>query len=88
MSWKVRFDESCKKELRKLDKEAQELIINYLINKILKVDHPKQLGKQLRYGLKEYWRYRIDKYRIICKHQEETLTILIVKIGKRDNVYD
>ena len=88
MSWTIRFDASCKKELKKLDHETQKLIINYLVNKILKLNHPKHLGKQLRYGLKEYWRYRISKYRIICKLQEDVLTILVIKIGNRDIVYD
>ncbi len=88
MSWTIRFDTTCYKELKKFNSEAQQLIINYLINRILKLEHPKQLGKQLRYRLKEYWRYRINKYRIICKLEKNDLIILVIKIGERDDVYD
>ena len=37
---------------------------------------------------KGYWRYRVDKFRIICKIEEDKLIILIVKIAKRDVIYE
>jgi len=46
------------------------------------------LGKALRGNKKGLWRYRVDKFRIICKLEEDKLVILVVKIAKRDVVYE
>ena len=88
MNWTIRIDDSCRKELQKLDRQSQKLILNYLHNKVSRLDHPKQLGKPLRKNLKGYWRYRVDKFRIICQLKEETFLILALKIGKRDEIYE
>jgi mRNA interferase RelE/StbE len=86
--WKIDFDDYAKKQFKKLDKYSQHLIQSYLDDRLLKLDHPKKLGKSLSSKLSGKWRYRVDKFRIICEIQEGKLIILILKIGKRDNVYD
>jgi mRNA interferase RelE/StbE len=86
--WKIELDEIAKKELKKLDRQAQSLITNFLYTRILNLDHPKQSGKALTGNKKGHWRYRVDKFRIICKLEEDKLVILIIKIAKRDVVYE
>lgn len=86
--WYIKIDDACEKSLQKLDRQSQKIVLDYLYKRIAKLDNPKQLGKALRYGLKGCWRYRVDKFRIICELQEDKLIILIVKIGKRDEVYE
>lgn len=88
MNWTIKIDESCKKELYKLDKQSQKLILSHLKNKIAKLNHPKLLGKPLTNKLKGLWRYRVNKFRLICRIQEDKLIILILKIAKRDVIYD
>jgi mRNA interferase RelE/StbE len=51
------------------------------------LEHPKLSGKALGANKKGLWRYRMDKFRIICKLEEEALVILVIKIAKRDVVY-
>lgn len=87
-TWKIKLDDSAKKDLKKLDLQTQNLIIKYLYNKVLKLPHPAQLGAALRGRKKGLWRYRINKYRIICRIQNDILTILVLKVAKRDIVYD
>lgn len=86
--WKIILSKSGEKELNKLSPNTQESILDYLYNRILTLEHPKQLGKALSRDKKGLWRYRVDKFRIICKLEEETLVILVVKIAKRDVVYE
>ena len=88
VTWKIKLDDSAKKDLKKLDSQAQKLIIKYLYNKILKLPYPAQLGAALRGRKKGLWRYRVNKYRIICRIQNDILTILVLKVAKRDVVYD
>lgn len=88
VKWKIVFSTTGEKELKKLSHQHQSLIRNYLYTRILELDHPRLSGKALSSNKKGLWRYRVDKFRIICKLEEEVLTILIVKIAKRDVAYE
>jgi mRNA interferase RelE/StbE len=33
------------------------------------------------------WRYRVGDYRVICEVQDASVTVLVVKIGPRREVY-
>jgi len=87
-NWRIKFDTKAEKRFYKLPLNIQELILDYLYNRILILDHPKLSGKALRGKKKGLWRYRVEKFRIICKLEEDKLIILIVKIAKRDVVYE
>ncbi|WP_341757341.1 type II toxin-antitoxin system RelE/ParE family toxin [Candidatus Tisiphia endosymbiont of Ditula angustiorana] len=87
MTWKVEFDLKAVKEFRKLDKTSQGLISNYFKNKVLRCSHPKDLGKSMQYDYVGLWRYRIGKYRVICSIEEELLTVLVLRVAIRDEVY-
>ena len=86
--WQIVFSRTGEKELEKLSHHSQSLIRSFLYTRILELNHPKQSGKALSANKKGYWRYRVDKFRIICKIEEDKLVILIVKIAKRDVIYD
>lgn len=88
IKWQIEFDKIAKKELNKLSRQHQSLIRNYLYTRILELDHPKESGKALSRNKKGLWRYRVDKFRILCKLEEDKLIILVVKIAKRDVVYE
>lgn len=89
MSWIIKIDDIAKKKLRKLDHQSQKAITTYLYKRIAKLEHPKQSGKVLvGNDYKGLWRYRVDKFRIICNIKENELIVLVVKIAKRDIVYD
>jgi mRNA interferase RelE/StbE len=59
-----------------------------LYNRILKLDSPKLFGKPLSFNKKGLWRYRLDKFRIICKLEEDKLVVLVVAVAKRDVIYE
>ena len=85
--WTIEFTEKADRNLEKLDYASAKIIQHYLNNKILQLEHPRQLGKALRDNLKGLWRYRVDKFRIICKIKDDQLIVLVIKIGKRDEIY-
>ena len=86
--WTIKFDTKAEKLFYKLPLNIQESVLDYLYNRILTLEHPKLSGKALSANKKGLWRYRVDKFRIICKLKEDVLIILIVKIAKRDIVYE
>jgi len=88
MSWVVEFDSQAAKEFKKLSPDLKKSIIDYLTNKVLKSSNPKNLGKPLKYGYIGLWRYRVEKHRIICHIEEEKMVVLVLRIGKRDSIYE
>ena len=88
VKWKVVFSQTGEKEISKLSHQQQSLIRSYLYTRVLGLQHPKLFGKALRNNKKGLWRYRVDKFRIICKLDEDKLIILVVAIAKRDIVYE
>ncbi len=86
--WRIKFTPKAEKSLGKLSPDIQIFISDYLYNQVLNLEHPKQLGKPLSRNKKGLWRYRVDKFRILCKLEEDKLIILVVKIAKRDVVYE
>ena len=87
MTWKVTFKDEALKQLRKLNPNVQQRITNYLKSRIATDDDPRRFGKALTGDLKGLWRYRVDDYRIVCLLKNQTLTVLVVKIGHRSKIY-
>jgi mRNA interferase RelE/StbE len=85
--WTVEWDDTARRELRKLDRTAQGNILNYFRERIMVDDDPRRFGKALRHELKGLWRYRIGDYRVVCQIQDEQLTVLALAVGHRQNVY-
>ena len=75
-------------KLKKFDLNTRKLIENYIDNEVLRNNNPRDKGKALTGNRKGQWRYRVDKYRIVCRIQDEMLTILVLQIAKRDAIYD
>jgi mRNA interferase RelE/StbE len=88
VSWTINFSEVALKQLKKLDKQVTKRIIDYLENRISTAEDPKLQGKALSYNKSGLWRYRVGDYRVICQINDETITILVLGIGHRKDIYD
>ncbi len=85
MAWKIEFAESAAKTLGKLDRPVAQRIVRFLKERV--VSDPKAVGEALKGNLAPLWRYRVGDYRIICDMVDETVTVTVVKIGYRKEVY-
>ncbi|MCD8233630.1 MAG: type II toxin-antitoxin system RelE/ParE family toxin [Cloacibacillus porcorum] len=45
-------------------------------------------GKPLTGDRAEQWRYRVGNYRILAEISDERVTILVLKIGDRKDIYN
>ena len=88
MGWVIEWDERAVKELKKLDKQAQKDIIQYLKTRIATEESPRRFGKALIGDKAGLWRYRVKDYRIICNIEDDNLVVLVVRTSHRKNVYD
>lgn len=87
MAWRIEFVPAAAKELRKLGKAEAARIIATLETRIAMLDDPRSLGSALSADLGGLWRWRIGDYRVIARIVDERITILVVRIGHRREVY-
>jgi mRNA interferase RelE/StbE len=88
LSWKILIEKQAEKQIKKLDPFTRSKIINYIKNRIATSEDPRSLGKPLTGNLSGYWRYRIEDYRILCTINDYTITISIVRVAHRKDVYE
>ena len=88
MAWRIEFEPSAEKELRKLGREQSHRILKFLSERVVKLNDPRAIGEALKGSkLGEFWKYRVGDYRVIANIQDNVLCILVVRIGNRRDVY-
>lgn len=87
MSWIVRFDKHAVKQLQKLDKTVSRQILDYM-ELVSGLEDPFSRGSGLKGNLAGLWRYRVGDYRVICDIQAKVVTVFVVEIGHRSDIYD
>ena len=88
MAWKIEFEPPASKELKKLDRQSSIRILKFLHERIAPLDNPRDIGEALQgKTLGDYWKYRVGDYRIIAAIEDPVVTIVVVQIGNRREVY-
>ncbi len=82
--FRILWKKSAVKELQEIPKEWRISILNH-IDKLTENAKPSNSLKLK--GISNFYRIRIGDYRIIYSIQNEMLTIEIIKIGHRKEVY-
>jgi len=85
--WVYRFDDRALKELKKLDRQAQNDLIAYLDERVVGDSDPRRFGKGLKANLTGLWRYRAGNHRLVCQIKGGELLVLVVAVGHRKNIY-
>lgn len=87
MRYKVIYSNSAKRQLRKLDPHIAKIIVRWINDHINESINPYFHGKALSANLNGLWRYRIMDYRVICMIKDETVTVEVLFIKHRKDVY-
>jgi len=87
LAWTINYAKTARDQLRKLDKSAARRIVDFMDERVAVSDDPRRIGKALKGPLGDLWRYRVGDYRIICDIQDGVLTVLVLQIGNRKEVY-
>nr|WP_238989681.1 type II toxin-antitoxin system RelE/ParE family toxin [Staphylococcus sp. MI 10-1553] len=83
----LQYSDKVLKQLSKLDKGRQKLILTWIANNLENCENPRIKGKGLTANRSREWRYRVGDYRIICDIQDSELIILALSIGHRKSIY-
>jgi mRNA interferase RelE/StbE len=87
MAWKIEFERAAERELSKLPKPDAKRILRFLHERVAQLAKARGIGEALKGPLGNFWKYRVGDFRIIAAIEDRAVTILIVRIGNRRDVY-
>jgi mRNA interferase RelE/StbE len=87
MSYQVKLTAKAKKDLQKIDRPQQLLILSWIKKNLDGTANPRQSGKALTGSWSGYWRYRIGNYRLIAEILDSEIIINVVRIKHRKDIY-
>lgn len=85
MAYQVRWHEKAVEDLRGVDKKSAKGQVDR-VREYLPQD-PLSLGKPLHREFKGLYRYRYGRYRVLYAIDRKENTILILRVGKRKEIY-
>ena len=88
MAWRIEFHPQAERELSKLDRDVARRILQFLKDRVATLEDPRSLGEALKGPeVGRFWKYRVGNYRLICDIRDQSVSILVVRIGHRGNIY-
>jgi len=87
MRYKVSLSDKARKALKRIDRYQAEVIVAWLENNLQDCQNPRLHGSPLVGNMKGFWRYRVGQYRIIAEIRDSVITIEIINIGHRREIY-
>jgi mRNA interferase RelE/StbE len=88
LAWTIEVSRKAERQLERLDRRTAARLLDYLEDRVATAVDPRALGKALQGNLRGTWRYRVGDYRLICKIEDRRITIVVVEIGHRRDIYD
>jgi mRNA interferase RelE/StbE len=88
MAWTVELEKEARKQLSKIDPQTAKRILSFLFDRVSALENPREIGEALhgeKFG--EFWKYRVGDYRLICEIHDQKITVVVLKIGHRREVY-
>jgi mRNA interferase RelE/StbE len=88
MGWRIEFEQKAMHDLERLEARDARRILRFLQDRIALRDDPRSIGEALQGArFTGMWKYRVGHYRILCEIQDEKVTVLVVRIGHRREIY-
>ena len=82
-SYSLRFKKSVSKDLRAIPKQDVRRILKRID---MLADDPRPIGSE-KLSTQELYRIRQGRYRILHQIEDAVLIVVVVKVGKRGDVY-
>ncbi len=88
MKYKVEFTQRALKDLKKLDRHTVALILGWIRKNLEGCENPRLHGRGLTANRSGQWRYRVGDYRLLAEIEDNKITILVLNIGHRREIYN
>ncbi len=86
-AWRIEYEVSARKQLKKLDKSTAVRIVRTLQRDLDRHGSPRDFGEAMIGNWTGFWRYRVGDYRAICRIEEAVITIFVIEVGHRSQIY-
>jgi mRNA interferase RelE/StbE len=88
MAYQIELSTEVVRQLQGLDPQHTKRITKFLRDRVAKLENPRSIGQALHGSrLREFWKYRVGDYRLICKLEDDRLLVLVLQIGHRKEIY-
>jgi len=88
LAWTIEYDQGVLADFKKLNRQIQREILDYLKKRVGEAEEPRACGKPLLHSKFGLWRYRVRDSQIICELRDAQLRVLVVAVGHRSTVYE
>lgn len=85
--YSVEYASQAVRELKKMDKSIQRVLLAWIEKNLVGCDDPRNQGKALKANQKGVWRYRVGEYRILVEIDDDKIIIILLHIGHRKEIY-
>jgi mRNA interferase RelE/StbE len=85
--WTIELTRTAERQIKKLDHPTQKSIVRFLRERLKSTENPRQWGKPLHGDKRGLWRYRVGDFRLICDIQDDRITVLVLEVEHRKDVY-
>ena len=85
-AWRIDLSPRALK-LAKLDHTAADRIVKTLEEKLASFGDPRGFGEAMVGNWTGFWRYRVGDYRAIARIEDAVVTIFIIEVAHRREVY-
>ena len=86
--WVLKIDPDAAEDLEDLDGEVRKRIKKFIDKRLSTLENPRSIGEALkRTRLGDLWKYRVGDYRILARIDDHAVTIVVVKVGHRREIY-
>ena len=86
-AWRIEDERHAQKQLRKLDRAIAARIVRDLQEGLDRTGDPRGFGEPIVGNWQGFWRYRVGDYRAIAKIEEERVTVFVIHVAHRREVY-
>ena len=84
MAYRIEVKKSARKEIAVLPKREQRRVVSAIE---ALADDPRPAGARKLTGTEDAYRLRVGDYRIVYVIADKVLTVLVVRVGHRRDVY-
>lgn len=86
-AWRIEYEPLAQKQLKKLDHTVAARIVRSLQRDLDRHGDPRGFGEAMIGNWTGFWRYRVGDYRAISRIEDSIVTIFVIEVGHRREVY-
>ncbi|HYN46802.1 MAG TPA: type II toxin-antitoxin system RelE/ParE family toxin [Allosphingosinicella sp.] len=86
-AWRIEYEPLAQKQLKKIDRTAAVRIVKTLQRDLDRHGDPRTFGEAMIGDWTGFWRYRVGNYRAICRIEDRVVTVFVLEVGHRREIY-